>query len=153
MRQIRFLEEARSEFLAEVVYYEKLQRGLGGRFQAAVEKATSIAVAFPLAGSPSASETRRVIAKGFPFFVVYRPEGNEIVVFAVAHFRRKPDYWRERKCCPTASSSGQKTGYRFLPLMSDVEHHKCISQGRWHFPKANSKLPPALQTLPASRTR
>ena len=28
------------------------------------------------------------------------------------------------RCCPTASSSGQKTGYRFLPLMSNVRPHQ-----------------------------
>lgn len=97
MKRVRFLAEARREFLAEVAYYEKLQAGLGGRFRAAVEKSTSIATAFPLAGSPCASETRRVIVKGFPFSVVYRPEDAGVVVFAVAHFRRHPEYWLARR--------------------------------------------------------
>jgi len=53
-------------------------------------------LAFPLAGSPSRSNTRRVIVKGFPFSIVYRPESDGIVVFAVAHHARMPYYWRSR---------------------------------------------------------
>jgi len=54
------------------------------------------ALAFPMAGSPSASNTRRVIVKGFPFSVVYRPEAEGVIVFALAHHSRQPNYWRSR---------------------------------------------------------
>jgi plasmid stabilization system protein ParE len=94
--RVRLVAEARREFLAEVTYYEKSRPGLGGQFRKAVEKASSLAAAFPLAGSPCAAETRRIIVKGFPFSVVYRPIGTEIVVFALAHFRRDPEYWLGR---------------------------------------------------------
>ncbi len=48
-------------------------------------------------GSPWKLRTRRVFAKGFPFSVVYRIEPTELVVFAIANFRRRPSYWRRRK--------------------------------------------------------
>ena len=96
MTRVRFVAEARREFLAEVAYYEKERVGLGDRFRVAVERSASIAAAFPLAGSPCAAETRRVVVKGFPYSVVYRPEGKGIVVFAIAHFRRDPAYWLDR---------------------------------------------------------
>ena len=96
MRRVRFLAEARDEFIAEVAWYEKAQSGLGGRFRKAVEESTSIATAFPLAGSPCVAATRRVMVKGFPFSVVYRSEDTGLVVIAVAHFRREPGYWRNR---------------------------------------------------------
>jgi len=66
------------------------------RFIAAVEDATARALVFPLAGSPSSSNTRRVIVNGFPFSIFYRPEPEGIVIFAVAHHARKPGYWRSR---------------------------------------------------------
>ena len=96
MKRVTFLAEARREFLAEVAYYEKLQVGLGIRFRTSVEKSTSIAAAFPLAGSACAAGTRRVVIKDFPFSLVYRPEADGIVVFALAHFRRQPEYWLSR---------------------------------------------------------
>ena len=33
MKEIRFLDEARVEFLAAVTYYEQIERGLGVRFR------------------------------------------------------------------------------------------------------------------------
>jgi len=30
---------------------------------------------------------------GFPFSLYYRPEGEEIVIFAVSHHARYPSYW------------------------------------------------------------
>lgn len=96
MKRARFIAAARLEFLAGIIYYNEAQPGLGERFTAAIEAALARALAFPLAGSPSRSNTRRVIVKGFPISIVYRPESDGIVVFAVAHHARMPHYWRSR---------------------------------------------------------
>lgn len=96
MNQARFVAAARQEFLAEVIFYNEAQLGLGARFTSAVEEAAARAVAFPLAGSPSFANTRRVVLKGFPFSMFYRLIGDDIVIFAVAHHARRPGYWRER---------------------------------------------------------
>jgi toxin ParE1/3/4 len=40
--------------------------------------------------------TRRYLMHRFPFVVVYRLFPDRIQVIAVAHGRRKPDYWRRR---------------------------------------------------------
>ena len=96
MNRARFIAAARLEFLAEVIYYNEAQPGLGGRFTAAVEEAAARAVAFPLSGSPSRANTRRIILKGFPFSIFYRPEPDGIVIFALAHHARRPYYWRSR---------------------------------------------------------
>lgn len=96
MRRARFVAAARQEFLAEVLYYAEAAPGLGRRFAQAVEETVALATAFPKAGSPSQSNTRRVLVRGFPFSVYYRPESNGIVVFAIAHHARRPDYWVSR---------------------------------------------------------
>jgi len=96
VKRARFIAAARLEFLAEVIYFSEAQSGLGTRFAAAVEEAAARALAFPLSGSPSRSNTRRVILKGFPFSLVYRPEPDGIVVFAMAHHARRPYYWQSR---------------------------------------------------------
>lgn len=96
MKRARFIAAARLEFLTEVIYYNEAEPGLGERFTAAVEEAMVRALAFPMAGSPGASNTRRVIVKGFPFSVVYRPEPEGVIVFALAHHSRQPNYWRSR---------------------------------------------------------
>ncbi|MDP2785165.1 MAG: hypothetical protein Q8O38_11325 [Sulfurimicrobium sp.] len=87
MRHSRFVAVARQEFLAEIAFYYETQPGLGARFTAAR------ALAFPLAGSPAVSNTRRVFLKGFPCSLFYRPESNGIVIFAVSHHARRPAHW------------------------------------------------------------
>lgn len=96
MKRARFIAAARLEFFAEIIYYSEAQPGLGARFAAAVEEAAARALAFPLSGSPSHSNTRRVMMNGFPFSLVYRIEPDGIVVFAVAHHARRPYYWQSR---------------------------------------------------------
>jgi len=96
VKQARFVADARREFLAEVTFYYEAQPGLGSRFTKAVEEAAARAVAFPLAGSPSIANTRRVILKDFPFSLFYRSEDDGIVIFAVSHHARRPGYWVDR---------------------------------------------------------
>ena len=96
MKHARFIAAARLEFLAEVIFYNEAQPGLGERFTAAVEEAAARAVGFPLSGSPSRAKTRRMIVKGFPFSLFYRPVPDEIVILAVAHHARHPFYWQSR---------------------------------------------------------
>lgn len=96
MKRARFVAAARREFLAQVVYYNKEQPGLGTRFTEAVEQAAARALAFPFAGSIATENTRRVFLKGFPFAIVYRPMEEGIIVFALAHRSRRPGYWQSR---------------------------------------------------------
>lgn len=96
MKRVRFIAPARREFLSEVAYYNGKEPGLGARFAAEVEEAAARAVTFPLTGSPASKSTRRVFVKNFPFAVVYRPDAEGIVIFAVAHHSRKPEYWQPR---------------------------------------------------------
>jgi plasmid stabilization system protein ParE len=92
----RFIAAARLEYLAEVIYDSEVETGSGARFAEAVEDAIARALAFPLSGSPSRSNTRRILVNGFPFAIVYRPEPDGIVIFAVAHHARRPNYWQSR---------------------------------------------------------
>lgn len=96
MSRARFVAAARLEYLSEVVYYNKIEPGLGHRFAEEVEEAAARALAFPRSGSPSRFSTRRVMLKTFPFSLVYRPEPDGILVFALAHYAQRPYYWQSR---------------------------------------------------------
>ena len=96
MKRVRFIAPARREFIAEVVYYNDKDEGLGARFAAAVEAAVARAATFPLAGSPAPKTTRRVFVQNLPFAIVYRPDAYGITVFALAHLSRRPAHWQWR---------------------------------------------------------
>jgi mRNA-degrading endonuclease RelE of RelBE toxin-antitoxin system len=39
---------------------------------------------------------RRCLIKRFPYGVIYGVDKDKIVIIAVAHLHRKPDYWENR---------------------------------------------------------
>ncbi len=96
MRATAFHPEALAELRTQALYYEERSPGLGERFIAQVEAAVDVAAAMPGVGSPYLRGTRRVFAKDFPHSIVYRETSEGLVVLAVAPFRRKPSYWRNR---------------------------------------------------------
>ena len=40
--------------------------------------------------------TRRHFNREFPYALIYVERPDRIMLLAVAHFKRRPDYWRER---------------------------------------------------------
>ncbi len=96
MRTVRYVDEAREEFLHEVAYFTTVSPRLGRRFDEAVQKAEDLAAEFSDAGLPYKFGTRRVFPGRFKFSIVYVVREDEVVVLAVAPFRRKPGYWRPR---------------------------------------------------------
>lgn len=96
MRAIRYHEDARDEFLHEVSYYTAISPRLGERFDQAVQMAEALAARSPELGSPYQHGTRRVFTKTFKFALVYLYSDTEILILAVAPFRKKPGYWKLR---------------------------------------------------------
>ena len=96
MKKVRILADARREFYKEITYYEKERQGLGKRFRRAAEVTFLKTGANPEHGKPGVGGTRRLLVKGFPFSVVYLESEYEVMVYAVAHLSRRPDYWTGR---------------------------------------------------------
>ena len=92
----RFLPAAQTELLEGIEYYSAIRPELGARFEQAVAHAVLSAVAHPQHGAPRSQNTRRWLVKGFPFGVIYRATDEEVTIVAVAHQRKRPEYWGER---------------------------------------------------------
>ena len=92
---IAFLKVAQLELDEAFEYYECAQQGLGFRFQAEVENAISRIEQFPNRYQEIGRYSRRCLAHKFPYGVIYqlRETSNQILVVAIAHQHRKPDYW------------------------------------------------------------
>jgi len=63
-----------------------------------IEAATKQLEQYPEMGSPVAGDllTRRILVPRFPYQIVYRLTPTEIVIVAVAHLKRRPNYWKNR---------------------------------------------------------
>ena len=92
----RFLEPAEAEFLEGIAHYASIRADLGISFQEAVAAAVGHAVEHPEHGAPRSKNTRRRLVKGFPFGVIYRAGATEVVIVAVAHQRKRAEYWAKR---------------------------------------------------------
>jgi plasmid stabilization system protein ParE len=90
------LPAAQAELDDAFQWYEAQTTGLGDRFLAEVVHAFGLIQQFPSAWHPLSTNTRRCRLKRFPYGVIYSHVGEEIVVLAVAHLHREPNYWSKR---------------------------------------------------------
>lgn len=101
MPAIRVLEAAAAEAVEAAAWYEARRGGLGSEFRSEFKVALEKLREGILPGSPWPGRlgdrgVRRILMKRFPFSVVFVTMGQEAVVLALAHHRRRPGYWRQR---------------------------------------------------------
>ena len=93
----KFHQEAESEHLETVVYYETQQAGLGASYLAEFESALVRVCESPnryqIEGEP---DIRRIKLMRFPYTVLFRESDGTVQDLAVAHHRRRPLYWLSR---------------------------------------------------------
>jgi toxin ParE1/3/4 len=90
--------EAIEELDAAISYYEERKVGLGLDFLAEVEQTLgkiqqnpNLGAAYKVAG------LRRYVIQRFPFLIFYKEFEEFIWIVAIAHGKRRPDYWRRRQ--------------------------------------------------------
>jgi hypothetical protein len=93
---VRFLVEAEAELADAVAYYDGMLPGLGAEFALEVRDGLTRIEQYPKAWQLLGRRARRYCLSRFPYGLVYAPLLSEIVVLAVMHLHRKPDYWKER---------------------------------------------------------
>jgi toxin ParE1/3/4 len=96
MKAIRFLPDAEAEMIEAAAYYETQQHDLGRRFLASVQDAVNRIAVNPRLYPPVDREVRRCLTKTFPFGVLFKMRSDGIVILAVMHLHRDPDYWKSR---------------------------------------------------------
>ncbi len=91
-----FLTIAHDE-LAEIKrYYNRQQQGLGNVFKREAEAAAKLILERPLAWQVEIEPARRFLLNQFPYKMVYLVRADQIVVLAIMHQHRQPDYWVDR---------------------------------------------------------
>jgi len=93
---IELLDEAEEEFSEAVIWYESRETGLGVRFRNEVVHVLERIGEDPLLWRERAGGYRRVNCPVFPYYIPYFIRGEKVMVAAVAHDRREPNYWMSR---------------------------------------------------------
>ena len=95
---LRIHRLAVAEIDREVDYYESRQAGLGRELEDDIDTALSVILRFPDAAPQwrDRPDRRVTLLDRFPFKIPYQIAEATIVVLALAHTSRRPDYWARR---------------------------------------------------------
>ncbi|RLA45246.1 MAG: type II toxin-antitoxin system RelE/ParE family toxin [Gammaproteobacteria bacterium] len=92
-----FHPEAEAEFLESVGFYESRVKGLGeafvDEFEFTINRVCDVPKQHQIECEP---DIRRASLQRFPFALIYREKQSKVQVLAVAHNRRRPQYWLGR---------------------------------------------------------
>jgi plasmid stabilization system protein ParE len=96
MKPVKFHADAEAEMIAAAAYYERQQENLGRRFLASVQDAINRILLNPRLYPAVEPGVRRCLVKTFPFGILFRDRQRRIVIIAVMHLHRDPEYWKKR---------------------------------------------------------
>jgi len=92
-----FHPEALQEYSEAIQYYSDISPSLTNAFIAQIENGIANILQFPQAWQLIEQDVRRCLIKRFPFGIYYTIEDNDsIIIQAIMHLCRKPDYWKDR---------------------------------------------------------
>ena len=94
--RVRFAELARLEFDEARAWYRAIRPDLGGAFAQEVRTATQRIAHMPLMYPLETGDIRRCVLKQFPYTLRYAIRGDLVLIVAVSHQHRAPDYWVDR---------------------------------------------------------
>src|SRR5258708_16445026 len=93
----RFLKPAEAEVDEAIAYFNEQRERLGVRFEEELLGTVRLVCDHPLIGKPLTESVRKFGFRKFRYNLIYVVNGDEIVILAVAHHRRRPGYWRGRR--------------------------------------------------------
>jgi ParE toxin of type II toxin-antitoxin system, parDE len=88
--------EAERDLDEAITTLEGARRDRGMSFLLAFEETLRMIVEYPDIGRRARRRVRVFAMTGWPYKVVYSLEGDLVMVWAVAHDKRKSGYWRKR---------------------------------------------------------
>ena len=101
--RVRFIEPAKQELEEAIAWYNQQQTGLGEQLRDEIKKCINLILKYPEMNPFISKSVRRGLVKRFPYGVLYSVRPSEIVVIAVMHLHRRPDYWIDRIADPNNS--------------------------------------------------
>jgi plasmid stabilization system protein ParE len=97
MIPVDLLPGARRDYDESFAWYAERSDSAAARFATAIDDAFGRIAAAPDQFAAIDAVHRECLVNRFPFRVVYRIEAHRVLVVAVAHAKRRPNYWANRE--------------------------------------------------------
>ena len=94
--KIKFLTLAKVELNDAAFYYNLELDGLGDKYKEEIKKSVLRIIKFPESWPLEKGNIRKYLLHKFPYKILYSIEHDCILIIAIAHQHRKPDYWIDR---------------------------------------------------------
>lgn len=95
-RAVAFHPDARRDVRSAAAWYERQWPGLSTAFIAALDRLIQRIEHFPEAHQVIRGDYRRADLRRFPYTIVFRVRGNQLLIVAVFHQARNPDTFADR---------------------------------------------------------
>ena len=93
----RFDDEALAEFIEAGRYFNRQVPGLGDDFVDEVESGVRQILSAPFTWRVIERDVRRFLVNRFPYGLYFTVENDAVIIWAVKHLHRDPDYWQQRR--------------------------------------------------------
>jgi toxin ParE1/3/4 len=98
--EIRWHEAAEAELYEALGFLELRAKGLGRRLLGEVRRTSARLSEFPSLGPQIRPGVRKLPMRTFRYSLVYSIDDQGILILALAHGSRRPDYWSGRLGAP-----------------------------------------------------
>jgi toxin ParE1/3/4 len=92
----RFAEAALADLAEARAFYGRARREARIGFNRELRRAVALLREHPEAGKPAGRTAREYVIDVYPYTLVYYIADDEIVIAAVAHHSRDPEFWHHR---------------------------------------------------------
>lgn len=97
MKPYRIEQGAEADFAEALEFYREESEALAGRLYDEIHRLIAEVCATPRLYRVVAAPVRRHFSETFPYAVLYVEKPDHVLILAIAHFKRRPGYWRERQ--------------------------------------------------------
>ena len=97
MMEYIYHAEAFDEYREAVLHYNNISSTIANQFVVKIEQTVALIREQPNAWVVVSKNIRRSIVKGYPYSIFFSVYSGKIYILAIAHQKRKPNYWKKRK--------------------------------------------------------
>jgi plasmid stabilization system protein ParE len=94
--RVVFHPGASDDYAAAFVWYYTRGTALAFDFEREIERGIRLISQNPLRWPKFDGQRRRLVVRKFPYAIIYEMHSKDVVILAVAHGKRRPNYWRDR---------------------------------------------------------